>query len=106
MTSFPPGGDEAMAGDYTRVVDTQAELAILESRLPEAWPNKSTLRPYLEKLLANPGSMVFIALEAPRGPEGPTIGMGWFSAQERAVLRKALLAVNARRQKKVQLATD
>ena len=71
MTSFPPGGAKAMAGDYIRVVDTQAELAILESRLPEAWPDKTTLRPYLEKLLANPGSMVFIAPETPRGPEGP-----------------------------------
>jgi len=49
--------------------------------------------------------MVFIALEAPRGPEGPTIGKGWFSAQERIALRKALLVLNARRKKKGQPAT-
>jgi hypothetical protein len=85
--------------------NAKAELAILESKLE--WPNKETIRPYLEKLLANPGSMVFVALETPRAPEGPRVGKGWFSASERELLRKALEKINdRRRQAKEKLTTE
>jgi hypothetical protein len=93
-----------MAGDYSNIFDLKAELAILESRLE--FPNKETLRPYLVKLLENPGSMVFLALEAPCGPQAPVFGKGWFSSEERYALRNALEKVNARRKKVGQKLTS
>ena len=66
-----------MTSDYA--FDLEAGLAILESRLPGAsFPDIAALRPFLRKLLEHPGSMVFLAIEAPRGPGGPRLAWAGF----------------------------
>lgn len=93
-----------MAGDYSNTFDLQAELAALENRLE--FPTRAGLRPYLLKLLENPGSVVFLALENPRGPGTPSFRTGWFSSEERYALRTALEKVNAKRKKAGQKLTS
>ena len=85
-------------------LDINAELAILESKL--GWPDAGTLRVYYRKLLENPGSAVIMALQAPRGPEGPTWGLAWFSSKERNALASAILRINKSRARRHQQPTS
>lgn len=87
-----------MAGDYHHVVDVPLEVQKLKDGL--RWPDPETMAPYYHKLIENPGSLVFLAIENPRGPNGPTIGKGWFSVREREILRKGLQTINERRRKR------
>lgn len=68
-------------------------------------PEPASLAPWVRKLIEHPGSCVIIAIEQPGLPDGPRVSRAWLSAAERAALRKALLAVNARREKQGQPAT-
>lgn len=81
-----------------------SELEDLQARL--RLPEPAALAPWLRKLIEHPGSCVIIAVEQPGLPEGPRVARAWLSSAERFALRKALLAVNARRAKKGQPATD
>ena len=78
-------------------IDIQAELAIIESKLE--WPARELLRSYYLKLLQNPGSVVILALEAPRGEKGPQWKSAWLGAKERDVMRKAIVKINQKREK-------
>jgi hypothetical protein len=80
------------------------DLTTLESRI--AWPLPATMRTYYLKLLANPGSVVLLALEAPRGPDGPQWKLAWLSATERSAIRKAVVKLNEKRVKQKQPTTD
>lgn len=94
-----------MVSDYT-VLDVKAETAILESRLKAlGLPEIARQGSHLRKLLENPGSMLFCAIETPRGPQGPKVSYGWFSSREREALRKALLRVNEARVKRSEKPT-
>ena len=81
-----------------------SELEDLQARL--RLPEPAALAPWLRKLIDHPGSCVIIAVEQPGAPEGPRVTRAWLSSAERFALRKALLAVNARRAKKREAATD
>ena len=80
------------------------DLVNLESRI--AWPTAATMRTYYLKLLANPGSVVLLALEAPRSPDGPQWKLAWLSATERSAMRKAVVKLNEKRSKLKQKTTD
>jgi len=80
-----------------------SKLTILTEKL--RLPSAEQLEPWLAKLIKDPESLVIIAIEKPLSADGPRVATGWFSHAERVALRKALLAVNARREKKGQRAT-
>jgi hypothetical protein len=80
-------------------MDLQAETAVIEAKL--AFPSREELRPHLHKLVANPGSIVMIAVEIRAGD--PWVGFAWFNSKERNALRKALLAA---REKRKETSTD
>lgn len=81
--------------DWSNLIDTQGELAILVSKL--RWPTTPTLEAFYRKLLENPGSCVVLTLEAPRQPAGPHWKIGWLSSKERDLIRKDLQKINAKR---------
>ena len=85
-------------------LDLKTEMAILESRLE--WPDKALLSQYYLKLLQHPGSVIVMALEAPRGPAGPQWKSAWLSARERSAMRKAVEKINVARRKKNEPTTD
>jgi hypothetical protein len=70
------------------------------------FPSPRELEPWLRKLLEHPGSVIIMAVEKPLGPEGPRVTYAWLSSAERSALRKGLLALNTRRAKKGQPATN
>jgi hypothetical protein len=61
-------------------------------------PPISELQPHLDKLEANQGSVVLIAIEVPEVCNFSRVTVGWFSKGERDALRKALLKARAKRQ--------
>jgi hypothetical protein len=81
--------------DWSELVDTNHELAVLQARLK--WPAPELLDSLYRKLLENPGSCVVLTLEAPRAPDGPQWKVGWLSSEERDCVRKALQKLNTRR---------
>ena len=69
---------------------------MIEPKLPTA----DDLKPSLEKLEANPGSVVLIAVElAESHCNFARCSWGWFSGQERKALRRALETARRKRQK-------
>jgi hypothetical protein len=85
-------------------MNPETQLAILTDKLK--LPSPVTLEPWLQKLLANPGSCVIIGIENPLTADGPRVGYTWLSAKERLKIRKALTAINSSRVKKAQPPTD
>jgi hypothetical protein len=90
--------------DWTDIVNVNAEVAILISKLQ--WPSPVTLEAFQRKLIENPGSCVVMTLEAPRAPSGPRWKIGWLSSRERDDVRKSLQKINARRMKKAEPPTS
>ena len=80
----------------------EVEVAVIEERL--ALPSRDELRPYLQKLVAHPGSAIVIGIEIRAGE--PRVGRAWLNPAERQALRKALERVNAARAKRSETATD
>lgn len=85
-------------------MNTLSDIEILLGKL--RLPSPRELSPWLGKLLEHPDSAIIISIEKPLGADGPHVAYGWLSSPERSALRKGLLAVNARRAKKGQPATD
>jgi hypothetical protein len=85
-------------------MDLQAYLAITADKLK--LPTTATLLPWLKKLVAQPDSVVIISIEKPLDQNGPHVGIGWLSSQERLKVRKALLAINNSRIKASQPTTS
>jgi hypothetical protein len=85
-------------------MDLQAQTAISASKLE--LPTTETLLPFLKKLVAQPDSVVIISIERPLDQNGPHVGIGWLSSQERLKVRKALLAINNSRIKASQSTTS
>ena len=80
------------------------QLDILTQQL--RLPSPIELQPWLAKLIANPDSVVIIAIEKPLCDTGPHIGTAWLSYKERLKVRKALAAINASRTKHNQPTTS
>ena len=85
-------------------MDTENKLEILIDKLKV--PTSRELEPWLAKLIANPDSVVIIAIEKPLCDEGPHVGTAWLSYRERVKVRKALTAINSSRSKRNQPQTD
>jgi hypothetical protein len=85
-------------------MDLKAATAIAQSRL--SLPTVVDLKPWLEKLVLNPDSVVIIAIEKPLGADGPHVGTAWLSSQERSAIRKSLTSINAKRKAKSQPLTS
>lgn len=85
-------------------MDLQAQLAITADKLK--LPNAATLMPWLQKLVAQPDSVVIISIEKPLDSKGPHVGIGWLSASERLKVRKALIAINNSRAKRSEQSTS
>ena len=77
------------------MMNNDTKLAILEDKL--RLPTAEQLSPWIKRLIANPDSVVIIAIEKPLGVDGPVIGTAWLSAKERQQVRKALERINASR---------
>jgi hypothetical protein len=77
-------------------MDLKAEVAILEQKIALPW--REELRPYLEKLAANPGSAIVIGIEIWGGEL--RVGRAWLKPSERIALRKAIGRVNEQRTKR------
>ena len=85
-------------------MDPQAQLAITADKLK--LPTVSHLLPWLQKLVAQPDSVVIISIEKPLDQAGPHVGIGWLSATERLKVRKALTAINNSRAKRSEQPTS
>jgi hypothetical protein len=83
-------------------MDLQSEIDHLEVTL--ALPSNDQLRPYLEKLIMNPGSAIVIGIELRAGEL--RVGRAWLTPAERTALRKGLERVNERRSKRNEKRTD
>ena len=79
--------------EETSLLNTSPILATVED-----------LRPYLDKLIANPGSAIVIGIEVHAG--ALRVGRAWLSPPERRALRKALERVNAGRKRREESATS
>ena len=77
-------------------MDTETNLAILINSLKCILPTADYLEPWLTKLLADPESVVIIAIEKPLCDK-PHVGIAWLSRQERLQMRKALTTINKTR---------
>jgi len=62
-----------------------------------SFPSASELRPQLDKLNASKGSVILVAIEQDRFGFA-NVTWGWFSAEERAKLRKALSKAKKKRE--------
>jgi len=88
------------------IVNRMSQPSELDSVLARLQlPAPTALVPWLSKLIDHPGSCIIIAIEQPGDPDGPRVTRAWLSSRERYVLRKALLAINGRRQKKGEAET-
>jgi hypothetical protein len=68
--------------------------------IPPTFPSAEQLRPALEKLEGAPGSVILLAIErAEPRCNFCRVTVGWFSADERKALRRALGACRQKRQK-------
>jgi len=68
--------------------------------IPPRIPSTEDLQPLLDKLEANPGSMILLAIEWPRQSQNfAQVGTGWFDSDARARLRRALFAEKRREAK-------
>jgi hypothetical protein len=83
-------------------MDLAAETAVIEAKL--ALPSREELRPYVQKLVAHPGSAIVIGIEIRAGE--PRVGRAWLNTTERQALRTALERVNAARKKRSETLTD
>jgi hypothetical protein len=75
----------------------QSELEILANKLQTVMPTIDYLKPWLAKLMAEPESVVIIAIEKPLCPN---IGIAWLNRKERLQVRKALIAIRKSREEK------
>ena len=73
-----------------------SNIQTLVSSLKAELPTAEYLIPWLSKLLADPESLVIIAIEKPLSDK-PHVGIAWLSAKERLQVRKALVAINKSR---------
>jgi hypothetical protein len=83
----------------------QPPLETLVNNLKGILPTADYLKPWLAKLLADPESLVIIAIEKPLSDK-PHIGIAWLSTQERLQVRKALTNINKTRETKGQPPTN
>lgn len=59
--------------------------------MPPRLPLPAELRQFLDRLEANPGSVVLIAIEWPREMQNfPRVGIAWFDSEARKRLKRAL----------------
>ena len=79
-----------------------AEAAIMGAKL--SLPSPAELRPYLEKLVAYPGSAIVIGIEIHNGEI--RVGRTWLNPVERRSLRKAIERVNEARAKRQETLTN
>jgi hypothetical protein len=59
-------------------------------------PTAAHLQPLLDKLEANPGSVILIALDQPEACNFARVTSAWFSPEERNALKAALARVRKR----------
>jgi hypothetical protein len=85
-------------------MNNDTKLAILTEKL--RLPSAKQLEPWLAKLIADPESLVIIAIEKPLGIDGPRIGTAWLSPKERLQVRHALKRINGTREKKGEPQTN
>ena len=81
------------------------DIDILVTNVKAELPTAEYLKPWLTKLLADPESVVIIAIERPLWPK-PHIGIAWLSRQERLQVRKALTAIRKSREEKGEQPTN
>lgn len=67
-------------------------------------PSAGDLRPWLDRLEANEGRIVLIALESFRTRNDCRCTVGWFSSEEKKALKTALLKARAKRTAKQEAA--
>jgi len=63
-------------------------------------PSASELRPWLAKLETHEGSIVIICLESFQTRTDCRVSIGWFDAEEKVVMRNALLRCKRKRKAK------
>jgi len=74
-------------------------LEILVNNLKPILPTADYLQPWLTKLIADPESVVIVAIEKPLSAK-PHVGIAWLSRKERLQMRKALAAIRKSREEK------
>ena len=83
-------------------MNLKSEASTVADRLQ--MPAGRDLLPYLEKLLAHPGSAIIIGIEIVDGEL--RVGRAWVNSAERRALRAAIQRVNASRAKKNERLTS
>lgn len=83
----------------------QPPLETLVGNLKCILPTADYLKPWLVKLIANPESVVIIAIEKPLCDK-PHIGIAWLSTNERLQVRKALTSIRKSREEKGEQQTN
>ena len=83
-------------------MNLKSEASSVAERLE--MPTGRDLLPYLEKLLAHPGSAIIIGIERVHGEL--RVGHAWLNPAERSSLRAAIQRVNAARRKKGERLTS
>jgi hypothetical protein len=83
----------------------QPPLETLVANLKCILPTADYLTPWLAKLIADPESVVIVAIEKPLCDK-PHVGIAWLSRQERLQVRKALTVINKSRATKGQQQTN
>jgi hypothetical protein len=81
-----------------REVEDRAAV-ISQALLKLKFPSSAELEPWITRLVDHPGSMIVLAIENPREPNGPKVSWAWLSSEEREAIRKSLLKINTRRNK-------
>jgi hypothetical protein len=82
----------------------QPPLETLVNNLNPELPTADYLKPWLTKLIADPESVVIIAIEKPLCDK-PHIGIAWLSRKERLQMRKALTTIRKSREEKGEQST-
>jgi hypothetical protein len=80
-------------------MNLETKLETLVNNLKSILPTADYLQPWLTKLIADPDSVVIIAIEKPLRNK-PHIGIAWLSRKERLQVRKALSAIRKSREEK------
>jgi hypothetical protein len=68
--------------------------------IPPTFPSTEQLRPVLEKLEVNPGSIILIAVEQPEVCNFARVTWSWLSREERKALKAGLERARQKRQKR------